>query len=346
MKNNKGFTIVELVIVIAVVAILAAVLIPAFSGIIKKANISADMQTARNMATILAAEKPIGPREAVDALKANGIERLEPKTKYYSFYWIKSINAVVLTSEGVRPIYPEELATWPFDPDDWFDLANEYAKTEPETEETEPTADSTENEETTAPPPEYVTVTYTCNNPEYIAQSLETVTIGYGQPCHIQINVADGGQYSITKHNVYKGGRLVSSGNYSSEENVLGNGTGFGSYWGELRENVEVYIHVVKYCTIKFDGVGIKLNKYKYSGLRVEAETDTVLTADFLREHFIPDGYEIASVTATATTESGEEITLTDVYDPAKQGSVSASISVSQTIKSKSCTRDTMRAVF
>ena len=313
MKINKGFTIVELVIVIAVVAILAAVLIPTFSSIVKKANISSDMQTARNMGVILTAEKPIGPREAVDALKANGIERLEPKTKYYSFFWIKSINAVVLTSEGVRPIYPEELATWPFDPDDWFDLTNEYAKTEPETE-----APPETEEETTAPPPEYVTVTYTCNNPEYIKQSLETVTIGYGQPCRIQINVADG-QYCITKHNVYKGGRLVSSGNYSSEENVLGNGTGFGSYWGELRENVEVYIHVVKYCIIKFDGVGIKANKYKYSGLRVEAETDTVLTADFLREHFIPDGYEIASVTATATTESGEEVTLNDVYDPAKQ---------------------------
>ena len=36
--NKKGFTIVELVIVIAVIAILAAVLIPTFGGIIKKAN--------------------------------------------------------------------------------------------------------------------------------------------------------------------------------------------------------------------------------------------------------------------------------------------------------------------
>ena len=320
MKNNKGFTIVELVIVIAVVAILAAVLIPTFSSIVKKANISSDMQTARTMGVILTAEKPIGPREAVDALKANGIERLEPKTKYYSFFWIKSINAVVLTSEGVRPIYPEALATWPFDPDDWFDLTNEYAKTEETTDappETEVPPET--EEETTAPPPEYVTVTYTCNNPEYIKQSLETVTIRYGGPCRIQIDVVDGGQYTITKHNAYKGGRLVSSGNYISEENVLGNGVGFVIYWGILRENVEVYIHVVKYCTIKFDGEGIKANKYKYRGLRVEAETDTVLTADFLRENFIPDGYEIASVTATATTESGEEITLTDVFDPARQ---------------------------
>lgn len=313
MKNNKGFTIVELVIVIAVVAILAAVLIPTFSSIIKKANISADMQTARRMGVILTAEKPIGPREAVDALKANGIERLEPKTKYYSFYWIKSINAVVLTSEGVRPIYPEALATRPFDPDDWFDLTNEYAKTEPETEAPPETPPETE-EETTAPPPEYVTVTYTCNNPEYIAQSLESVTIKYGGPCRIQINVADTGQYTITKHNVYKGGRLVSSGSYSFEENGLGNGVGFGTYWGELRENVEVYIHVVEYCTIMFDGEEIKSHNYKYNGLRVEWGSDTVLDADFLRDKFIPDGCEIESV----TVQMGD-VTLTDAYDPSKQ---------------------------
>ena len=50
MKNNKkrGFTIVELVIVIAVIAILAAVLIPTFSNVIAKANESKAMQEARN----------------------------------------------------------------------------------------------------------------------------------------------------------------------------------------------------------------------------------------------------------------------------------------------------------
>ena len=47
MKNRKGFTIVELVIVIAVIAILAAVLIPTFSGVIQKANESSAQQEAR-----------------------------------------------------------------------------------------------------------------------------------------------------------------------------------------------------------------------------------------------------------------------------------------------------------
>ncbi len=46
-NNRKGFTITELVIVIAVIAILAAVLIPTFTSIINKANDSADLQEAR-----------------------------------------------------------------------------------------------------------------------------------------------------------------------------------------------------------------------------------------------------------------------------------------------------------
>ena len=44
--NKKGFTLVELVIVIAVIAILAAVLIPTFSGIISRANANAAKQRA------------------------------------------------------------------------------------------------------------------------------------------------------------------------------------------------------------------------------------------------------------------------------------------------------------
>ena len=47
-NNKKGFTIVELVIVIAVIAILAAVLIPTFTGVAEKAQKSAALQNAEN----------------------------------------------------------------------------------------------------------------------------------------------------------------------------------------------------------------------------------------------------------------------------------------------------------
>ena len=38
MRNNKGFSLVELIVVIAIMAILAAVAIPTFAGFITKAN--------------------------------------------------------------------------------------------------------------------------------------------------------------------------------------------------------------------------------------------------------------------------------------------------------------------
>ena len=47
-NNKKGFTIVELVIVIAVIAILAGVLIPTFAGIVSKAKDSKALQEAQN----------------------------------------------------------------------------------------------------------------------------------------------------------------------------------------------------------------------------------------------------------------------------------------------------------
>ena len=59
MKKNtrKGFTITELVIVIAVIAILAAVLIPTFAGIIKRAEESTITQETRAAVTVLLGEK-------------------------------------------------------------------------------------------------------------------------------------------------------------------------------------------------------------------------------------------------------------------------------------------------
>ena len=55
-SNKKGFTVVELVIVIAIIAILAAVLIPTFASLIQKANESKDTQLVKNLNTALAVD--------------------------------------------------------------------------------------------------------------------------------------------------------------------------------------------------------------------------------------------------------------------------------------------------
>lgn len=57
LNNKKGFTIVELVIVIAVIAILAGVLIPTFSTVIENANKSAALQEAKTAMEIVAMEE-------------------------------------------------------------------------------------------------------------------------------------------------------------------------------------------------------------------------------------------------------------------------------------------------
>jgi len=65
--NKKGFTIVELVIVIAVVAILAAVLIPTFVSVTKRANESKDTQLVRNLNTALAVDTEVGKHETMQS---------------------------------------------------------------------------------------------------------------------------------------------------------------------------------------------------------------------------------------------------------------------------------------
>lgn len=54
MKNEKGFTLGELLIVVAIIAVLVAVSIPIFTGKIEKTRRAVDLQTARTIESILA----------------------------------------------------------------------------------------------------------------------------------------------------------------------------------------------------------------------------------------------------------------------------------------------------
>lgn len=66
-QNRRGFTLVELIVVIAILAILAGVAIPVYSGYIKKANQAADEQLLAAVNTAFAAACRENRFDAVDA---------------------------------------------------------------------------------------------------------------------------------------------------------------------------------------------------------------------------------------------------------------------------------------
>lgn len=70
--NKKGFTIVELVIVIAVIAILSAVLIPTFGGITENAKKSAAMQEVKHAHTATISDELSTP-DVADVVYGNTI---------------------------------------------------------------------------------------------------------------------------------------------------------------------------------------------------------------------------------------------------------------------------------
>lgn len=68
--NKKGFTLVELIIVIAVMAILAAIVVPRMSGITTSFKVKADEQACENIANEIAAKIMLDGTDEVDSTTA------------------------------------------------------------------------------------------------------------------------------------------------------------------------------------------------------------------------------------------------------------------------------------
>lgn len=128
-KQNKGFTIVELVIVIAVIAVLAAVLIPTFSSLSKRAKLNADTLAVRQMNEALKLhEKSINPATGdlygkpadlatcMNVLKEAGFnaDSWITLSKDYAVYWYQEEDVMILYNASKAIVeYPEEYKeTW------------------------------------------------------------------------------------------------------------------------------------------------------------------------------------------------------------------------------------------
>ena len=83
--NKKGFTIVELVIVISVIAILSAVMIPTFTGIVKKSQASARAQKATSTYhAALGVSEDGSYNNGTDAVDAYVVITDDDKTYYFA----------------------------------------------------------------------------------------------------------------------------------------------------------------------------------------------------------------------------------------------------------------------
>ena len=125
MKNTKkGFTLVELLVVIAIVAILATVAIIGYTSFTRKADISNDTVIAKELTTLIQATDINDSVEDFDdvmsVLYANGfyLANLNTKTEGCFFVWESKNNQILLVDakNGFEVLFPESYepkgATW------------------------------------------------------------------------------------------------------------------------------------------------------------------------------------------------------------------------------------------
>ena len=137
-NTKKGFTIVELIIVIAVIAVLAAVLIPTFSNLIQKANVAADQTLIKNLNTALAMDTTVSKHEtmtqALEATKANGfdVEKIVARATDNKIVWDSANDCFAYIEKGKsEPTYIPDTKTNPnvADYQLWTIVDSRYSKT-------------------------------------------------------------------------------------------------------------------------------------------------------------------------------------------------------------------------
>ena len=89
-KNNKGFTLVELIVVLVILAILAAILVPALLGYIDRARekqLTTNAEAALVAAQGLMADAYGAYEKPADFITADKIQNLTDINEHFSYSW-------------------------------------------------------------------------------------------------------------------------------------------------------------------------------------------------------------------------------------------------------------------
>lgn len=119
-QKRKGFTLVELLIVIAILAILATVSIVGYTSFINKAQIANDTALLKQINDLLIADETVNGgqkrptmQDALNVVEENGfvVEKFTPTAQGYNYVWNCQTNRFLLLNENCEVVAPvgEEL---------------------------------------------------------------------------------------------------------------------------------------------------------------------------------------------------------------------------------------------
>lgn len=116
LKNRKGFTLIELIVVLAVLAIIMAIAVPRFLGVQEKAKKDADAQTIKMIGKAaelyyVQHDESITGISSADDLVDDYLDSIELKSGDYgntngSDLTISTSSGAIIIKKGTSEVYP------------------------------------------------------------------------------------------------------------------------------------------------------------------------------------------------------------------------------------------------
>ena len=100
LKNSKGFTLVEMLIVVAIIAILVAIAIPSFNNSLEKAREAADIANIRNAYSEAMVDYLSGGKDSTGTGTAQTPAMTQTKSDWQCITWPKYLGNVLSVQKG------------------------------------------------------------------------------------------------------------------------------------------------------------------------------------------------------------------------------------------------------